>query len=379
MNIPSILVVDDEPDNFDVIETLLSNQDYQLHYAANGQEALNILEMINPDLILLDVMMPNMDGIEVCQKIKTDIQWKAIPVIMVTALTAKEDLARCLEAGADDFVSKPINRIELLARIKSMLRIKQQYDTIQHFSVIQRNTINILGQNLEELTSNLATNLPHELNTPLTGIMSIITLLQCNLENMNSVEIQDLLSLANQSAHRLESLTNKFLIYLELELQTTQQKPMEIARTRVSSSIFERKIKLYADDFNRSSDLVFEIEEANVCLSERYLFIIFQELVDNALKFSQQGTKILVKTEVRDKTLEISLQDQGRGMTTEQVAKIGAFMQFEKKVFAQPGTGIGLKIVKKIVELAGGKFSITSVYQQETLVKISLPIAIMPT
>jgi signal transduction histidine kinase len=154
---------------------------------------------------------------------------------------------------------------------------------------------------------------------------------------------------------------------------------MEIARTRVSSSIFERKIKLYADDFNRSSDLVFEIEEANVCLSERYLFIIFQELVDNALKFSQQGTKILVKTEVRDKTLEISLQDQGRGMTTEQVAKIGAFMQFEKKVFAQPGTGIGLKIVKKIVELAGGKFSITSVYQQETLVKISLPIAIMPT
>jgi CheY-like chemotaxis protein len=379
MNISSILVVDDEPDNFDVIETLLSNQDYQLHYAANGQEALNSLEMINPDLILLDVMMPNMDGIEVCQKIKTDIQWKAIPVIMVTALTAKEDLARCLEAGADDFVSKPINRIELVARIKSMLRIKQQYDTIQYFSVIQRNTINILGQNLEELTSNLATNLPHELNTPLTGIMSIITLLQCNLENMNSVEIQDLLSLANQSAHRLESLTNKFLIYLELELQTTQQKPMEIARTRVSSSIFERKIKLYADDFNRSSDLVFEIEEANVCLSERYLFIIFQELVDNALKFSQQGTKILVKTEVRDKTLEISLQDQGRGMTTEQVAKIGAFMQFEKKVFAQPGTGIGLKIVKKIVELAGGKFSITSVYQQETLVKISLPIAIMPT
>jgi DNA-binding response OmpR family regulator len=131
--------------------------------------------MINPDLILLDVMMPNMDGIEVCQKIKTDIQWKAIPIIMVTALTAKEDLARCLEAGADDFVSKPINRIELLARIKSMLRIKQQYDTIQHFSVIQRNTINILGQNLEELTSNLATNLPHELNTPLAGIVSVIT------------------------------------------------------------------------------------------------------------------------------------------------------------------------------------------------------------
>jgi diguanylate cyclase (GGDEF)-like protein len=147
MKMPVILIVDDEPDNFDVIETLLSAQtadsvshpignpvsyqDYQLHYAFDGQRAIEALDTIQPDLILLDVMMPGLDGIEVCRRIKAMPKWQAVPIIMVTALNTKADLARCMEAGANDFVSKPVNRIELRARVHSMLRIKQQYDELQ--------------------------------------------------------------------------------------------------------------------------------------------------------------------------------------------------------------------------------------------------------
>jgi CheY-like chemotaxis protein len=105
----SVLIIDDEPDNFDVIETFLSvgstpgeeNQTYELHYAASGKEALNSLDVYNPDLILLDVMMPDIDGIEVCRQIKAMSKWKAVPIIMVTALNSKSDLAYCLSAGAD--------------------------------------------------------------------------------------------------------------------------------------------------------------------------------------------------------------------------------------------------------------------------------------
>ena len=136
MDKPSILVVDDEPDNFDVIEALLSSQNYQLHYAASGQEAIASLELFQPDVILLDVMMPGMDGIAVCQHIRSLTQWKAIPIIMVTALIAKEDLAKCLEAGANDFLSKPINSLEFRARLKSMLRIKRQYDRLERSNSI---------------------------------------------------------------------------------------------------------------------------------------------------------------------------------------------------------------------------------------------------
>ncbi|MBI4785247.1 MAG: EAL domain-containing protein [Oscillatoriophycideae cyanobacterium NC_groundwater_1537_Pr4_S-0.65um_50_18] len=141
MDHPSLLIVDDEPDNFDVIETLLSDQDYQLHYAASGQEALDFLDLFQPDVILLDVMMSGMDGIEVCKRIKAIPQWESIPIIIVTALTTKTDLARCLMAGADDFISKPVNRLELMARVRSMLRIRQQYKQLATFNARLESTV----------------------------------------------------------------------------------------------------------------------------------------------------------------------------------------------------------------------------------------------
>ena len=127
----SLLIVDDEPDNFDVLEAFLDSDGYELHYAASGQNALDCLEIVQPDLILLDVMMPVMDGIEVCRRLKTLSRWQSVPIIMVTALGTKEDLAECLEAGADDFISKPVNRLELRARVRSMLRIRQFADNPQ--------------------------------------------------------------------------------------------------------------------------------------------------------------------------------------------------------------------------------------------------------
>lgn len=131
MALPSILVVDDEPHNFDVIEALLFDKSYNLNYASNGAEAIQSLELIQPDVILLDVMMPGINGIELCRQIKAIEKWRMVPIIIVTALNRKEDLAQCFEAGADDFISKPINKIELRARVNSMLRIKQHYDLLQ--------------------------------------------------------------------------------------------------------------------------------------------------------------------------------------------------------------------------------------------------------
>lgn len=374
MNPPSILIVDDEPNNFDVIETLLSIQGYQLYYASNGQEALSVLDTVNPDLILLDVMMPGLNGIDVCKKIKADLQWKIVPVIMVTALSSKEDLALCLEAGADDFISKPVNRLELCARVKSMLRIKQQHDTIQHFSDLQRNTINVLGRNLQELTGNLVLSLSQELNTPVNGISSIIELLRVNIKNMDTVEVQLLLDLADQSAHRLEDVTNRFLLYLELELASLQPQSKPIEETYLPVATIQARLKSQAAKVNRKDDLVFDLQEIGVRLSKRYFLVILQELVDNALKFSQTGSKITIQSQVINGMLEISVHDQGRGMTKQQIAKVGAFMQFERPNQEQSGTGLGLAIVKKIVEGAKGKLTITSIYGKETTVNVSVPI-----
>jgi len=148
--LPSILIVDDEAHNFDVIQSILGSQNYELQYASSGQEALESLEIMSLDLILLDVMMPDRDGIETCLLIKANPLGRSIPIIMVTALTAKVDLARCLEAGADDFISKPVSGLELRARVHSMLRIKQQYEQLQQ--CFQREAI--LEQEKRELLEN---------------------------------------------------------------------------------------------------------------------------------------------------------------------------------------------------------------------------------
>ncbi|MEG3929008.1 hybrid sensor histidine kinase/response regulator [Microcoleus sp. T3_D1] len=370
----SILIVDDEPDNFDVIETLLSEQDYQLHYAASGQEAIASLDIFDPALILLDVMMPGIDGIEICRQIKAMPKWQAVPIIMVTALNRKSDLANCLSAGADDFISKPVNAIEMRARVHSMLRIKQQYDNIQNSYHIQENIIYVLESTLNELRGNLASSLSHELNTPLNGILATIGLLKDDIEDMDIAEIREMLGWADESGRRLEKLTKKFLIYLELELSASRQHKIESAQTLFSASAIEAELKYQAQSVNRSNDMLFTLEEAELALSERYLSTILHELIDNALKFSSPETTIKVSSQVVGEMLHLSVHDSGQGMTEEQIAKIGAFMQFERKSYEQQGTGIGLKIVQKIVELAGGEFSITSIYKKETTVHLTLPI-----
>jgi two-component system sensor histidine kinase/response regulator len=383
----SILVVDDEPDNFDVIETLLSvgensaeeNQDYLLHYAAGGQDAIASLDLFQPDVILLDVMMPGIDGIEVCQRIKAMPKWEPIPVIMVTALTAKEDLARCLEAGADDFISKPVNGIELRARVKSMLRIKQQYDRIKTLSNLQENTIDLLQNNLDELCGNLVSTLPHELNTPLNGMFGVIGLLLVEHQNMPAEEVNELLTIAQDSARRLEKLTKRFLKYAQLEMLANNPKVARARSINVANIptefLIESAIKTKAESVDRLNDLVWELEDVEVAMSDQDFLCIIDELLENAFKFSQSGTLVQVISRLRDGVFSLSITDHGRGMTEEQIAQIGAFMQFERKLYEQQGLGLGLRTVQKIVEIHGGKFSMSSVYQQETTVHIELPAA----
>lgn len=176
MSTPSILIIDDEPNNFDVIETFLVDQGYQLHYVPSGKEALSSLDLFKPDLILLDVMMPDMDGIEVCRRIKARPDWGTVPIIVITALASKTDLARCLSAGADDFISKPVNRLELTARVKSMLRIRDQYQQLATFNSRLESTV-------QQRTAELQTRI---LQDPLTALPSRTAFLQILAARLNA-------------------------------------------------------------------------------------------------------------------------------------------------------------------------------------------------
>ena len=164
----TILIVDDEASARATLEALLLVEGYNFIFAENADKAIISLEKTLPDIILLDMMMPEMDGMELCHVIKRNKKWQHIPIILVTALDSKEDLKRGIQAGADDFLSKPVSGIELRARVKSMLRIKAQYDQLQKMMMLR-----------EELANMVV----HDMRSPLCTIIGYSDFLRKNLVN----------------------------------------------------------------------------------------------------------------------------------------------------------------------------------------------------
>ncbi len=367
MSKATILVVDDDPNNFDVIEALLSSLDYSIYYAANGQQALHNLEQYNPDLILLDVMMPDMDGIEVCRRIKSQDSTHSIPIMMVTALTSKEELAHCFETGADDFINKPVNGIELRARVKSLLKIKQHYDKLEAFSQLQRDTIDALSQNLQTLKGNITRQFPHELNTPLNGIVGVLNLLQDSHRQMDPDDVDELLELAVQSAQRLEKLSQKFLHYAELELHPEQ---VSQGQTHFLSHVLRCQLEKIITSHTCHSE--FQIQPALLPLKEHFLAILLQELIDNAAQFAPPQSTIQMHSFLQDGFLHIDIHNIGPGIPPEDLARLMTAMPL--RPVQQSGLGLGLPIVHKIVDLVGGLFQLSSTCGHKTTASVILPI-----
>jgi len=172
-----ILIIDDQVDNFEIMEAFLSVDNYELYYASGGIKAFSLLETLEPDVILLDIMMPEMDGIEVCQRLKSNDTYKSIPVIMVTALNSKEDLAHALDQGASDFVTKPINSLELRSRVRAHLRTKSEHDELKKLLKLREEALT--------LREDLSNMIIHDLRNPLATIVLAAGIVQRYIDRLD--------------------------------------------------------------------------------------------------------------------------------------------------------------------------------------------------
>jgi DNA-binding response OmpR family regulator len=377
MSNPIILVVDDEPGNFDVVEALLGHQGYELQYASSGVEAFENLAMFPISLILLDVMMPDMDGIEVCAKIKANADWAMIPVIMVTALTSKYDLVRCLDAGADDFISKPVNGLELKARVQSLLRVKTQYDQLNEFARLQENTVALLRHNLEAIQGNLAASFPHELNTPLNGIIGGLSILLDEHNTMSQEDRQTFLELTYNSAQRLQKTTQKFLTYTSLELGLQNPQPPQCRLHDGPEPITMADImQTIAFREKRQADLQMDLGEVRGLIDHDDFTTLITEILENAFKFSPPGNPVQVVSEAIADQFILRITNQGRSMTKAEIQRVGAFQQFNRQFYEQQGLGLGLKIVTNILKKYDGEIKITTPSTDSTMVEIRLPLCL---
>jgi two-component system, sensor histidine kinase and response regulator len=368
----SVLVVDDEPDNFDVIEALLPSETYQLHYANCGKDAIASLDKFNPDLILLDVMMPDLDGMEVCKQIKLMSKWHAVPIIMVTALSGKEDLARCLAAGADDFINKPVNGIELIARANSMLRIKRQHDRIKSFSKLQRNNINLLSNNLTEIRADLAVGFPNEFNSPLIAISDNIEYLKQNIKHLSSAETLQLLESSDRSAMELHTLTQKFWFYLKLVVDTPTPNRQDLSSPK---SIVEQVLAARSTGVQLPNQLICEIEDTQLAVNIDLAEWLLTELLDYVFDRSEITSCVKIHGGIKENSFHLALSSFPADQSQVSIADIPGLIQFSATPDESPELSIGLKIVKKIVDIYDGVFLTSGVDREDISIYLNLPLA----
>jgi two-component system, sensor histidine kinase and response regulator len=368
----SILVIDDEPDNFEVIEALLPSKNYVLHYASSGRSAIADLDKYNPDAILLDVMMPGMDGLEVCQRIKSMARWQAIPIIMVTALASKKDLANCLHAGADDFICKPVNGLELRSRVQSMLRIKKQHDRIQSLSKLQRNNIHSLENNLNEFRLDLAAGFPEELNIALKSIIDNVELMEQKLGEMSRAETSAVLASVHQSAHKVDKLNQTFLTYLQLTLAEKDLRKHQICAPKM---LIEQIASLRSSQFKPAPKLVFDLEDPEIAVTPSHLQYIVNELLDRALNTPKSIASICIHGRIIDNTFHFWIDDKEKKFTITQDSKLVELIKFDAGFDDKQELGMSLKIVKKIVEIYDGLFLIANPDRDVTTIYVTLPLA----
>jgi len=366
-----ILVVEDAKAlRRDIIE-MLGYEGYQVEGAENGQEGIERARNYRPDLIICDIMMPVMDGYDMLRELRKDHSTSTIPFIFLTARAERGDMRQGMELGADDYVTKPFTAGELIKTVQT--RLEKQ-------AVVSEQA----EKKMQVLRNNMLLALPHELRTPLNVVLGFSDLLILDADTITPPRIAEISGYINKAALRLYRLVENYILYMQLELVNQnpgqQQIIIQGMTANVKNTIEDQSrhwtLNPHPPSLKRTDDLALDVAESKpLAIGEEYMNKLLEELIDNACKFSPPGTPITVTGEETDTGYKLTVADKGRGMTAEQINTIGAYIQFDRRILEQQGTGLGLALCKLLAELHGGTLTIKSEPDCGTQVHVSLPFA----
>jgi len=358
-----ILIIEDEPEMRRNLATILRLEHFEPVAAENGRVGIELARRERPDLILCDVMMPELDGYEVLQALRSDPATVTTPFIFLTARGEKPDIRAGMNLGADDYLAKPFTAAQLYSAVEARLKKNQ---------ALRENA----ERKLADLRTNLSLALPHEMITPLNGIFGLAQILSTDAESLTPAEVAEYGSNILESAERLHRTVQNFLLYGQLEMQASDPSSIATMRSKQSDglrAIIECRARHHAARFARPSDLQLEVVDGSVAVAQALFTKLLDELVENAFKFSAAGRPVRVAGALADGHYTLTVTDQGAGMDPAQVAQIGAYTQFNRKEKEQQGTGLGLTLARRITELHGGQFTLQSQRGTGTAVSVQLP------
>lgn len=353
-----ILVVDDQPNNLKVIASVLST-DYTLSIANNGTNALKVLEKLTPDLILLDVMMPDLNGFEVCKIIKDNPAISNIPIIFLTAKTDINDMVKGLECGAVDYITKPFNPTEVRVRVKNHIKFHQA-----------NKQLDLSNKQKDKFFSIIS----HDLRSPFTGIMGLSYMISDKIKKGEFAGIDEYSQLILKASEDYLDLLNNLLNWAR-----AQTDRLEVSPTKIDlKPLLEEVLSIYRENSKQK-----DISLALSINSDHYLYAdidmvrtILRNLLSNAIKFTHPGGNVFVSCKSNDKSsVIISIIDSGIGMSKE---ILDGLFEIDRNV-NRPGTqgesssGLGLIICKEFAEKQGGRLTVQSKEGSGTSFSLLLP------
>lgn len=359
-----ILIADDQQKNIQVLGSLLRQENYIIGVAMNGRQALEMLLQSNDyDLVLMDINMPIMNGIEACKAIREHENLKEIPIIFLTALVESESIVLGFEAGGQDYVTKPFNSNELLARVNTHLELKQNRDSLRQVN-------NWLEQKVKERTEELTVAnsqllkldtakteflniISHEIRTPLHGIIGALGILN---EYQLPEEIKELMYVMEISANRLEEFSLKAL---DISLLNTKGKAILNLNKEDLTDIISSKanaLKSQADKKNIS--IILQNEGRDICtmLDKTFIDKCVSYLIDNAIKFGNKNSEIFIKTMEHSKNLVVTIEDEGKHFPDNY--NFSDIEVFGTNSHIDQNPALSLFLCKKIIEAHNGNIEI---------------------
>jgi two-component system sensor histidine kinase/response regulator len=368
----TILIVDDTPANLRLLSHVLSKEGYAYIEASDGEKALKLAEKHHPDLILLDIMMPGMDGFEVVKQLKTEENLAEIPIIFLSSLSETDDKIQGFKYGGVDYITKPFQKEETLARIKTHLKIRfLQKQLNERIRILRDREVEL--SRLNQKKDDLVRMVSHDIKNPLTGIIGLVKLMR-DSDKISAEEQKQMLSVIEDSGTNLLNLVREML---DRETQKTEPQAIEYSECDVND-ILERVIAMNkAKSVLKNISLHFSVAPAHLHLNadQNKLEIALNNLVSNALKFTPSEGAVSVEAQAREEDVLFKIIDSGIGIPEKMQPDL--FLNPDKAsrdgTGGEVGTGLGLDIVQLYVDLHKGKVWVESKLDEGTTFFISIP------
>ncbi len=356
----TLLIVDDIPANLGVLFTYLRDLNFCVYIAENGEDALKQIPYAKPDLILLDVMMPGIDGFETCRRLKANEETQDIPVIFMTALSETIDKLKGFEIGAVDYITKPFQQEEVLARITAHLTLRHQQKALEK----QKKELEQQNSELEAFAHTVA----HDLKNPLSDIFGLNDLLINRLDKFSKSKILEFLQIVRQSCLKVFTIINALLLLASARNQEVKMESINMAQI-----IMEVKQRLAPMIEKYQGEIIVPTTWPGVEGYAPWIEEVWINYLTNGLKYGGNPPRLeLGATDEKDNSIRFWVRDNGQGLCEEEQSHL--FIPFTRINQARiEGQGLGLSIVQRIVAKCGGEVGVESQKGQGSLFYFTLP------